>query len=154
MANRGWVGIPIEPTGGGWVSPLFDHRGWDSIPILGHFRVVCNDRAEKYIRRSAIVSQSHSATVKEAPLKKEEEEEESVKEEKVGNKTYTSLILEAAMEFIGNSFVFFFVFRLYCDGSFGHLLFPLFLLSFLPYGFHIHYLFAASYLRFADVDVV
>ena len=86
------MGIPIEPTGGGWVSPLFDHRGWDSIPILGHFRVVCNDRAEKYIRRSAIVSQSHSATVKEAPLKKKEEEE-SVQEEKVGNKTYTSLIL-------------------------------------------------------------
>ena len=83
LTHRGWVGIPIAHTGDGWVSPILAHRGWESMPILGHFSVVCNDSAKRYIRKSAIDSQSHSATVEEAREAKQEARE-AKQEEKVG----------------------------------------------------------------------
>ena len=69
--SQGMGGYPYLPHMG-WVGiPYFVHRGWVSISILGHFRVVCNDRAkkvykEKRDRQSVTLSYSlRSKEVKE-----------------------------------------------------------------------------------------
>ena len=72
------MGIPLLGIGDGWVSPYLVI----GIPIFGQLRAVCITQAKKYIRRSAIIRQSHSALVKEASTSEEDEDETAISKEK------------------------------------------------------------------------